>query len=83
VTCKGCQGFIGPIPSAFLDKYLKNWRKGKGVNFKLPNIFCIIPAKVFMASPVASQALHRSGLYLTKPPVCCKYVSTGVAKNFS
>lgn len=21
--CKGCQGFIGPYPSAFLDKYIK------------------------------------------------------------
>jgi hypothetical protein len=43
VTCKGCQGFIGPIPSAFLDKYLKNWRKGKGAVFKLPNNFSCIP----------------------------------------
>jgi hypothetical protein len=35
----GCQGFIGPLPSAFLDKYLKNWRKGNSVSLKLPNNF--------------------------------------------
>jgi hypothetical protein len=39
----GCQGFIGPLPSAFLDKCpdnyrdLKNWYKGKGENFEPPN----------------------------------------------
>jgi len=29
----GCQGFIGPFPSAFLDKRcIKNWRKDNDEN---------------------------------------------------
>jgi hypothetical protein len=41
----GCQGFIGPLPSAFLDKRrdsyrdVKNWRKDSDQNFRSPNFF--------------------------------------------
>jgi len=35
----GCQGFIGPYPSAFLDKHpyviFKNWRKDNGENLTM------------------------------------------------
>jgi len=34
----GCQGFIGPLPSAFLDKYIiKNWCKYNGSCIRFPN----------------------------------------------
>jgi hypothetical protein len=37
-TTAGCQGFIGPLPSAFLDKRcLKNWSKDIITRPKLPN----------------------------------------------
>ena len=34
VRCKGCQGFKGPLPSAFLDKCFKNCRKGNSASCK-------------------------------------------------
>lgn len=38
--CKGCQGFIGPYPSAFLDKYIKELEcKDIRRGMKLPKFF--------------------------------------------
>jgi hypothetical protein len=38
-TVAGCQGFIGPLPSAFLDKHDgKNCRKDRGTVFRIPNL---------------------------------------------
>jgi hypothetical protein len=36
-NCKGCQGFIGPNPSAFLDKYLKELFANVGVGINITN----------------------------------------------
>jgi hypothetical protein len=35
----GCQGFAGPLPSAFLDKQIKNFCKDKADMLFLKNIF--------------------------------------------
>jgi hypothetical protein len=45
-TTAGCQGFIGPLPSAFLDKRcLKNCHKDIINRAKLPNKKCQIIVK--------------------------------------
>jgi hypothetical protein len=45
-TVAGCQGFIGPFPSAFLDKLIKkNSGKGKVENQLSTKIFSPAPVK--------------------------------------
>jgi len=53
----GCQGFFGPLPSAFLDKCpehyreIKNWRKDKGELAKNANIRSDNPTDIFLKTP--------------------------------
>lgn len=71
-TVAGCQGFIGPFPSAFLDKFpitigiKKNWCKDKGQNKLDANIFSKL------AEILSQQEFSTDAKSFRKDALICK-----------